>query len=347
MKKNLIAVSVILIAFIGIFSFVRVMNENKEIKEGNTDKIEYLRLNDISIDEKTNKKIIKSYEEYSEFSNKNGIKMVLTKDDFKNNDYLFVLIENDYCSGNVEEFRNLEVDNKSVKIEVAMNTSCGVCAPTNEYYLLKFDKNVLGSDSDIELKYTSVNNPNCRNDVVYKPVIYFYPMSDMNINVKVGNPDNLLVTYPRYNNGWNVYAKRDGTIIDSNNREYYALYWEGKNYKFKDSNEGFVVKGEDTIEFLEEKLKLLGLNDRESNEFIMYWLPKLVVNKYNYIRFIPKEEIDEYMPLNIEPKADTVIRILMTYKPVDTIIDVNEQKIITPERVGFTVVEWGGSKIDS
>ena len=45
---------------------------------------------------------------------------------------------------------------------------------------------------------------------------------------------------------------------------------------------GFVVEGKDTIKFLEEKLKQLGLTDKEADEFIIYWLPKLENNKYNY-----------------------------------------------------------------
>ena len=41
----------------------------------------------------------------------------------------------------------------------------------------------------------------------------------------------------------------------------------------------------------EEKLAILGLNEREAEEFIIYWLPKLESNKYNYIRFATEEEI--------------------------------------------------------
>ena len=55
------------------------------------------------------------------------------------------------------------------------------------------------------------------------------------------------------------------------------------------------VKGTDVAEFLEDKLALLGLNEREAEEFIVYWLPKLQENKYNYIRFATMEEINENM----------------------------------------------------
>jgi hypothetical protein len=63
-------------------------------------------------------------------------------------------------------------------------------------------------------------------------------------------------------------------------------------------------------------------------------------NKYNLIRFETKAEQDENMPLNITPAPDTVIRVMMDWKAVDEPIDIPEQKLDTPERKGFTVVEW-------
>ena len=135
-------------------------------------------------------------------------------------------------------------------------------------------------------------------------------------------------------------------MIDNNTgRELYGLYWEGNNHNNEIKEDGFVVKGKETSMFLEEKLQLLGLTEREADEFIIYWLPILENNKYNYIRFESIDEINNYMPLDINPKPDTVIRVLMDYKPLDEKIRVKEQKISTPTRHGFTAVEWGGSLI--
>jgi len=47
----------------------------------------------------------------------------------------------------------------------------------------------------------------------------------------------------------------------------------------------------------------------------------------------------------IDPAPDTLIRVFMTWKPVDEMTEIEEPTIVTPERSGFTVVEWGGSKI--
>lgn len=178
-----------------------------------------------------------------------------------------------------------------------------------------------------------------------KPVIYIYPEEDdTKVSITVSNPEKLTCTYPKYNDGWTVVADRDGTLTDETGREYYSLYWEGKDYKNSNFEDGFVVKGEDTAKFLEEKLEILGLNEREAEEFIIYWLPELEGNNYNLIRFKTAEEIESEMGLNIEPKPDTVIRVMMEYKPLMFKKDVKEQVLEKQERVGYTVVEWGGVK---
>lgn len=180
-----------------------------------------------------------------------------------------------------------------------------------------------------------------------KPIIYLYPEEETNIEVKLGKKENITCSYPKYKNGWKVVASPNGDLkYIENGKNLYALYYEAKTEKEnKVEKEGFVVKGEDSAKFLEEKLEILGLNERESEEFIVYWLPKLEANKYNYIRFLNKEEIDENMPLEIEPKPDTQIRILMTFKGLNKEIKVEEQQLTRVERKGYTVIEWGGSEI--
>lgn len=183
--------------------------------------------------------------------------------------------------------------------------------------------------------------------VADKPIIYLYPEEETEVTVELPEDDRLLVSYPKYEETWKVLAKENGDLVDlETGRNLYSLYYESETVvDFKVEKEGFVVKGEDTARFLEEKLEILGLNEREAEEFIIYWLPKLEENKYNYIRFASAEEIEENMPLEINPKPDTTIRILMTYKGLDRKIDVEEQKLEKPKREGFVAVEWGGTEI--
>lgn len=181
-----------------------------------------------------------------------------------------------------------------------------------------------------------------------KPILYFYPEVATEINVKVRYADRLTVSYPKYNaNGWNILAQPDGILTDlTTNRELYCLYYEASNYEdinlYKD---GFIVKGEDAATFLEEKLAILGLNEREAQEFIIYWLPKLESNEYNYIRFADQDYINDNMPIDITPAPDTFIRILMEFKGLEEPIEVEEQQLEQVTREGYTVVEWGGTEI--
>lgn len=182
---------------------------------------------------------------------------------------------------------------------------------------------------------------------VYKPIIYLYPEETTEVAVLLGAPDKITCSYPKYISGWNVKAEPNGDLVDlDTGKDLYALYYESENiYDYKIEEEGFVVKGEDTAEFLEEKLAILGLTPREAEEFIVYWLPKLEANKYNYIRFASQEEIERNMPLNISPEPDTLIRVIMVYKGLNKPIEVEEQKLETPTREGFVAVEWGGTEI--
>ena len=181
----------------------------------------------------------------------------------------------------------------------------------------------------------------------HKPIIYLYPEQETEVSVQLGNPDKITCSYPKYEIGWKVKAKPNGDLTDlTTGKNLYSLYYENENSKkFQVEEEGFIVKKEETAQFLEEKLEILGLTEREAEEFIIYWLPKLEQSRYNYIRFATFDEINDNMPLEISPKPDTLIRVLMEYKGLNKPIKVKEQTLMTPERKGFVAVEWGGTEI--
>ena len=111
-------------------------------------------------------------------------------------------------------------------------------------------------------------------------------------------------------------------------------------------NEGFIVNDANAEEFLENKLKILGLNDKESTDFITYWLPVLIKNKLSLCTFQTEKFFNNYK-LNINPKPDTLIRIFLSIKKIDSPIMIKEQKLDKNERKGYTVIEWGGTNICS
>ena len=181
-----------------------------------------------------------------------------------------------------------------------------------------------------------------------KPIVYLYPETTTKVSVKLGSPERITSDYPNYNNGWNVTAEPDGTLTDSNGKKFYALYYESfntKKYNSKSLQEGFVVERDDVEDFLDEKLTLLGLNYKEKEEFITYWIAELEAKPFVYIRFQTFDEIERNMSLKVSPKPDTMIRIMMEYKPLDNAINIKKQPLQKAERKGFTVVEWGGTEV--
>ena len=169
----------------------------------------------------------------------------------------------------------------------------------------------------------------------------------MNSSIKLNFKKTKFKTiYPKFNGGkniWNVYDKLNRDIIILN-KTYPYLFWEAKSYVKQDMNKGFIVKSEDAVNFLEEKLKILGLNDKESTDFITYWLPILLKNKLSLCSFQTQEFFNN-MQMIISPKPDSILRIFLSIKKIDHPINIEEQKLESFERKGFTVVEWGGSKI--
>ena len=179
--------------------------------------------------------------------------------------------------------------------------------------------------------------------IEYKPILYLYPEKTTDVEVRLDREDLLETTYPKYNQGWKVEAHPNGDLFDAKGNYYYALYWDAKLSHVCLFEEGFYVEKEEAITFLEEKLTEIGLNDKEKNEFIMYWLPILERNEKSIVQFDLTEELQEKEEIVITPKPNSLLRVHINIKKVNQKVDIKEQKLTSFNRVGFTAVEWGGS----
>lgn len=341
-KKDVIIIVSLIVVLAGVLVGIYFMNRDDSKKKEET-MLQSIKMgmyeNDLI---PNNDQVLDSYDEYKKIFKDNAS---LNEDDFKKNNYVVIKIQYNSCSEKNLEVKDYEIKDDKMTVKVEYEGACGFCASEYLYYVLAIDKNI--KKLDVTYDYKRTNNPDCEPLVEDKPMIYLYPTETTKIVVKLGNPSLLRTTYPKYNNSWNVTATKDGILTDNNTgRKLYGLYWQGINHYATVKEDGFVVKGNEVISFLEEKLSILGLNELEINEFIVYWLPKLEHNEYNYIRFETLEEINSYMPLEVNPKPDNIIRISMDYKPLVEKIDVKEQILSSPNRTGFTVVEWGGSLIE-
>jgi hypothetical protein len=183
-----------------------------------------------------------------------------------------------------------------------------------------------------------------------KPVIYLYPTKVMDVSVGLDFHGDLTAVYPSYDEQWLVQASPDGKMVDlSDAREHEYLFYEGisndgvyQNYNF---NEGFCVAKNDVVDFLESNLDKIGLNNREANDMITFWMAELTQNEYVLIRFQLNDDCDKIADLNIFPKPDSELRIMMNFKQVHEFKELQPQVFSTFSRDGFTVVEWGGTNL--
>ena len=194
---------------------------------------------------------------------------------------------------------------------------------------------------------TIVAGPYIPNDGrLYKPVIYLYPTQKTDVFVNLSLDGRVTCTYPKINEGWHVIAEPNGTLMDENGRTYGYLFWEGNTKVPMDLSEGFCVAGKDTEAFLLDKLSYLGLNDKEINDFMVFWLLRMQDNPYNVIAF----QGDNYLRaarLDVSPQPDTVLRGFMAWKRLDNFVNINPQKLEQVQRKGFSLVEWGGTEVKS
>lgn len=251
-------------------------------------------------------------------------------------------IKQDYCEDMKDASFNLYSDwlshtdphNKSYKLQLTERMlSFNIAYLVDSFYLGSYDANKQYYDYRFLGDYA-------------KPVIYLYPTKREDVSVKINLNGILTCSYPEYDDGWNVTANPDGTLVNkSDGREYSYLYWEGKGAADWDLSCGFVVKGSDTVNFLQDKLEYLGLTAREMNEFIVYWLPLMKDNEYNLITF-QTTAYENNAKLDVTPKPDSILRVFMAYKSLDKYIEIPEQKLSTFKRSGFTVVEWGGTEVE-
>ncbi|MCB9189636.1 MAG: hypothetical protein H6599_10205 [Flavobacteriales bacterium] len=197
-------------------------------------------------------------------------------------------------------------------------------------------------------------------DVVEKPVVYLYNDNDTkNVTVQVETKNEMLFSYPQMNekNEWNVRVNADGIRTDDG-RNYPYLFWEAssKGFDFYARQEGKIlgqiIQTDSVINYLENKLYDLHLNNREVTDFITYWGPRIQQKNFALIQFKVDDEVNEIANLNISPQPDWTRRVYMVFTGFEEepIIEVMNAPIIEEglvKRAGFHAVEWGGTEIEN
>ena len=179
--------------------------------------------------------------------------------------------------------------------------------------------------------------------VYVQPRLYLYPKKETKITVSFEDENKISNTYPKYKEKWKITAKSKGELEDKNQNSYVALSWEEECNQNIDFNSGYYITKDEAMQFLEDKLKYIGLNDKDRNEFIISWLPVLTKNEKSIVYFELTEDRDNENKINISPKPDSILRFIMHVKKVDKKPhDFVQQKLSHFNRKGFSVIECSG-----
>jgi len=184
-----------------------------------------------------------------------------------------------------------------------------------------------------------------------KPAIYLYPEKTTNLSVVVKPQGKITVSKPNHGTGWQVTAYPDGTII--NDKIIYPyLYYEAEIEKVVVPQDGWIIETKDLPGFFANILPKLGLNQKESHDFLDYWLPKLSEAEKWFVGLINKDELDRVEKIEFSTPPDNFIRVRFYFEKLEK-NSIPAKKIYTPEktldinfptpkREGFTAVDWGG-----
>lgn len=188
--------------------------------------------------------------------------------------------------------------------------------------------------------------------IVDKPVIYLYGEANQEININVVPKGDFTFTYPLINNQntWKGSLTNEGILIDK--KVYPYIFYETKmsDLSFNQKQnliQGSVVSSIEVTKFLEQSLTSLNLNSQEKTDFITYWAPRMTQHDRLFVQFWTEHDYDKIATLKTNPSPDNLLRVFMVYAPLENGINIESipQKFEPIDRVGFTIIEWGGSEL--
>jgi len=190
---------------------------------------------------------------------------------------------------------------------------------------------------------------NRQNMQMKKPVIYLYADKDTECQLSITPHNSMSFTYPETKDSWIVKIHKDGSLI-AKNKEVPYLFWEGnQDLQLNSENDkiiGNVVSKGDVVTFFEDELTNFGLSRTEVTDFITFWAPQMTTAEKYLIQFKTNEEYEnEIARLSCDCIFDAELRIFALIQPLksDEKVGVTKQHLKKNERIGLTLVEWGGA----
>jgi hypothetical protein len=176
--------------------------------------------------------------------------------------------------------------------------------------------------------------------IAYKPNIYIYPKEPIQLLVKLNFPmgGNIITSIPEYGTGWNVLVDTSGLI----NNSYNYLFYESTQPDIWQRKYGWVIQIDELESFFRQNMVYYGFKGREIDDFIEYWIPRLI--HYPLYSIYPQTNnlVDNVIQLNFSKQPKNILRLFYVIKGQHQLQD----KLTVPTidsfiREGYFVTEWG------
>lgn len=146
-----------------------------------------------------------------------------------------------------------------------------------------------------------------------KPVVYYYGKDNekntLTLNLKEKDYFTKLIPQLDKNSSWNFEIKDSKIKVD--NKKYDYLYYSLATVWYNHNMNWWIVKWSDIVSFFNDKLAKINFNEVEQKDFIDFWKNEYKQDKYYFISFKYKEDLDKIVALNFSKKPDVEFRVLL------------------------------------
>lgn len=146
-----------------------------------------------------------------------------------------------------------------------------------------------------------------------KPLVYYYSKNKENnkLTLNLNAWDYFTKIIPNFssNNTWDFVSENWKINVLWNNYDY--LYYSLLTIWYKPNSDWWIVKWDDVVKFFEDKLTKINFNKKEKIDFIDFWKDNYENNKYYFISFKYKDQLDEIVKLDFFKKPDNEFRVLL------------------------------------
>ena len=155
--------------------------------------------------------------------------------------------------------------------------------------------------------------------------------------------------------------KEDSFIISTSGKKYSYLFWEATTISqeanslfIRAMDNYYIFSSEEVCDRLDDILIVKGLNTRERQDLITFWMPELTSKEFCLISFLNNNVYESIASLDVDPAPKRTLRIFMVFKPVDSIEGYHrcanlleeEEKFDREEFKDSLVVEWGAMNLE-